>query len=157
MEYYSKLSLFAQIIYGPIIGLVKLRIIWMLQRIFCTPKFRLAAYGIMAIAAAWIAMPILVAILVCRPVAYNWDKSVPGGHCGNKALTYACVSVVDLISDALIVVLPMRAVFNLQVRTAHKIALAGIFAFGTVYVDNCFPTSSLIPHPSCTASVYGVF
>ncbi|TDZ67836.1 Satratoxin biosynthesis SC1 cluster protein 4 [Colletotrichum trifolii] len=132
IQRYSKLSFFAQIIYGPVIGLVKLSIILMLRRIFFTSKFRFACYAVMIVAVAWTAMPVLVAILVCRPLEFTWNRNVPGGHCGNKTLAYALVGVVDLISDALILALPMRMVYKLRISRAHKIALAGIFGFGTV-------------------------
>ncbi|TEA15484.1 Satratoxin biosynthesis SC1 cluster protein 4 [Colletotrichum sidae] len=132
IQQHSKLSFFAQIIYGPVIGLVKLSIILMLRRIFFTSRFRSACYAVMIVAVAWTAMPVLVAILVCRPLEFNWNRNVPGGHCGNKTLAYALVGVVDLISDALILALPMRMVYKLRISRAHKIALAGIFGFGTV-------------------------
>jgi hypothetical protein len=112
--------------------LVKLSIIFMLKRIFITSNFRIASYAVMAVAMAWMAMPILVALVVCRPLEYNWNRKVPGGQCGNKTLAYALVGVVDLVSDLLILALPMRMVYRLRIARAHKIALAGIFGFGTM-------------------------
>ncbi|KAK8130954.1 Satratoxin biosynthesis SC1 cluster protein 4 [Apiospora sp. TS-2023a] len=129
---YSKLSFFAQIIYGPVIGCVKLSILFMLKRIFFTRGFRIAAYLAMFFAFCWTLMPILAALLVCSPVEFNWNKKVPGGRCGDKQVTYALVGVVDLVSDLLILVLPMRMVFKLQIKTAHKVAIASIFGFSVI-------------------------
>ncbi|KAL0933237.1 uncharacterized protein CTRU02_212200 [Colletotrichum truncatum] len=135
VERYSKLSFFAQIIYGPVVGLVKLSIIFMLRRVFFTKRFRIACYVVMGVAVAWMTMPILVALLVCRPLEFNWNRQLPHGQCGNKTLAYALVGVVDLISDALILALPMRMVYQLRVSRPHKIALAGIFGLGTMCVN----------------------
>lgn len=77
-------------------------------------------------------MPILVALLVCQPVAYNWNTSVSGGHCGNKSVAYALVSAFDLFTDSLIIALPIGMIFRLQMKTLHKIALAAIFGFGAM-------------------------
>ncbi|KAK7943180.1 Satratoxin biosynthesis SC1 cluster protein 4 [Apiospora aurea] len=129
---YSKLSFFAQIIYGPVIGCVKLSILSMLKRVFFTRGFRIATYFVMFVAFCWMLMPILVALLVCSPIEFNWNRRAPGGRCGNKQIAYALVGVVDLVSDLLILALPMRMVFKLQIKTAHKVALASIFGFSVI-------------------------
>ncbi|KAK8053491.1 hypothetical protein PG996_012792 [Apiospora saccharicola] len=129
---YSKLSFFAQIIYGPVIGCVKLSILFMLKRIFFTRGFRIAAYFAVFFALCWTLMPILAALLVCSPIEFSWNKKAPGGKCGDKQVAYALVGVVDLISDLLILALPMRMVFNLQIKTAHKVAIASIFGFSVI-------------------------
>ncbi|KAK8015006.1 integral membrane protein [Apiospora arundinis] len=129
---YSKLSFFAQIIYGPVIGCVKFSILFMLKRIFFTHGFRIATYFVMFFAFCWTLMPILVALLVCSPIEFNWNKKAPGGQCGDKQLAYALVGVVDLVSDFLILALPMRMVFKLQIKTAHKVAIASIFGFSII-------------------------
>lgn len=129
---YSKLSFFAQIIYGPVIGCVKFSILFMLKRIFFTRDFRIAAYFAMSFAFCWTLMPILVALLVCTPIEFNWDKKAPGGRCGDKQVAYALVGVVDLMSDLLILALPIRMVFNLKIKTARKVAIASIFGFSII-------------------------
>ncbi|KAK8044927.1 hypothetical protein PG993_004951 [Apiospora rasikravindrae] len=129
---YSKLSFFAQIIYSPVIGCVRLSILFMLKRIFFTRGFCIATYFIMFFAFCWMLMPILVALLVCSPIEFNWNKKAPGGQCGNKQIAYALVGAVDLVSDLLILALPMRMVFKLQIKTAHKFAVASIFGFSII-------------------------
>lgn len=40
---------------------------------------------------------------LCRPFAYNWNKSIPGGKCGNLNSAYIAIAALDIIGDAMIV------------------------------------------------------
>lgn len=50
-------------------------------------------------------------------------------------MAYTSVSAVDLVTDTCILALPMKLVFSLRINIGHKIALAGIFGFGVMYVS----------------------
>lgn len=49
-----------------------------------------------------------------------------------KVLAYSSVSVMDLVTDFCILVLPMPMLLNLRMKVAHKIALTSVFAAGAM-------------------------
>lgn len=78
-------------------------------------------------------MTVLIGFLICRPIAKNWDPTA-AGHCGNRMAGYTAVSVVNVVIDCLMLVLPLPMVFRLQVKPGYKWALCGIFGIGLVTI-----------------------
>lgn len=78
-------------------------------------------------------MTVLIGFLICRPVQKNWDPTSPG-VCGDRIAGYTAVSVVNVIVDILMLVLPLPMVFRLQVKQGYKVGLFSIFGIGIVTV-----------------------
>lgn len=129
--HYFRISLATQVLYAAALGFVKLSITWMLQRIFFghSTNFRLFAWIAMALSVCWALYTALIGFLICQPVQMAWDPSVRG-ICGNHTTAYSAVAIFDIITDIIIVGLPIKFVAQLQVRRAHKIALYGVFCAG---------------------------
>ncbi|OCK85403.1 hypothetical protein K432DRAFT_318302 [Lepidopterella palustris CBS 459.81] len=125
-----KLSLASQFLYAVALGLVKCSICLMLARIFFIRPFVIAARAAMVLAACWAVMTFMIGLLICRPLRMNWDPTTPGGKCGNENAAFAAVGVVDLITDTVILVLPIPMVLRLQIPQANKIGLICIFGAG---------------------------
>lgn len=70
------------------------------------------------------------AVLLCRPLAYTWNKSVPNGNCGNTTLAYEAVGILNLLTDLAIIILPMPLLWSLNLPAAKKLALTAIFGVG---------------------------
>ena len=75
------------------------------------------------------------AVVLCRPIAYTWDKSIDG-TCGNATQAYEAVGIINLITDLAIIILPMPLLWQLQLPLAKKVALTAIFGIGIVYVSS---------------------
>lgn len=73
-------------------------------------------------------MTILIGAVLCRPFAYNWDKTIPGGKCGAQDPAYIAIAALDIVGDAAIIALPMPIVWKLRVNISTKIALSLVFA-----------------------------
>lgn len=64
--------------------------------------------------AYWISVFLEIFIL-CTPVEFNWDKSIPGGHCDGDNITYLVAGITNLTIDVFIVALPMPMLFRLRI------------------------------------------
>lgn len=84
----------------------------------------------MAFVIAWSVMVFLMAFLLCRPLAFNWDKTLPGGHCAKEPGPFIATGVLDLVIDIMVLLLPLPLIWNLQVSLANKVALFSIFGVG---------------------------
>ncbi|KAJ5116245.1 hypothetical protein N7456_000593 [Penicillium angulare] len=99
-------------------------------RIFGTNNsFRIQVAITMTIVWVWSASVILETFLLCRPLKYNWDTSI-SGVCGNRNATYVVAGTMNLITDLMIMALPMPHILKLQLGTAKKIALCSVFSIG---------------------------
>ncbi|RYP16392.1 hypothetical protein DL765_005172 [Monosporascus sp. GIB2] len=68
--------------------------------------------------------------LACFPHEKIWDKTIPGGHCLNERLLIVVVTVINAVSDLIILVLPQRVIWNLQMSLPKKLATSLVFAVG---------------------------
>ena len=99
-------------------------------RIFGTKQsFRISVFIVMAIVWAWSVSVILETFLLCRPLAYNWDTTIRG-TCGNRNATYVVAGTMNLITDLLVMALPVPHIWKLQLNVAKKVALSSVFCLG---------------------------
>ncbi|KAL0932859.1 uncharacterized protein CTRU02_211822 [Colletotrichum truncatum] len=134
IEKLMKFGYASQVVYALSLGSLKISICWMLQRIFFVKPFKIAAWATMGLSTAWMLMTILIGLLICRPIAMQWDPTIPGGVCGDQVTAFAAVGVVDLIVDVIIFALPIPMVLKLQISKAHRVALMSIFGAGILTI-----------------------
>lgn len=70
------------------------------------------------------------AIFQCSPVQYAWDKTIEGGSCFDQQAFYRYVSPPNILTDVLILVMPLPFVWKLHTRMTQKLALTGVFLLG---------------------------
>jgi hypothetical protein len=126
---FSQTTFAAQVLYALALGFTKNSLACMLKRIFFTQSYAWIAYLIISLNVAWMLQTILTGILICRPITMNWDPTARG-QCGNQTLAFAAVSIVDIVTDMAIIILPLRMVASLQMKKTYKVALICVFGFG---------------------------
>ena len=85
---------------------------------------------------------ILEAFLLCRPVAYNWDKSVRG-TCGFEGLAFLLQGTMNLIIDFGVIIMPIPMLWRLQMPFPKKVGIAAMFSVGVLYV---LSVNTLVQH-----------
>ncbi|KAJ6134358.1 hypothetical protein N7523_000680 [Penicillium sp. IBT 18751x] len=117
-------------LYGIVLGLIKSSIMLFYLRIFGTKKSsRISILVTMTIVWMWAVSVILETFLLCRPLAYNWDTSI-AGTCGNRNATYVVAGTLNLVTDLMVMALPIPHIWKLQLSLSKKIALCGVFSVG---------------------------
>ncbi|KAJ5738593.1 hypothetical protein N7493_001748 [Penicillium malachiteum] len=117
-------------LYGIVLALVKTSIMAFYIRIFGSNRsFRIQVAITMTIVWMWTASVILETFLLCRPLKYNWDTSI-SGVCGDRNAAYVVAGTMNLITDLMVMALPMPHIWKLQLGTAKKVALSGVFSIG---------------------------
>lgn len=76
---------------------------------------------------------------LCRPFEFNWNKNIPG-HCADTNPAYEAVGVINLITDLTIVILPMPALWGLQIPAGRKVALTFMFGVGALVNPHLSPS-----------------
>ncbi|MCJ1427873.1 hypothetical protein MMC29_005779 [Sticta canariensis] len=132
------------------VGLVKLGILLSYLRIFNAKEDRVATRIMMGVAMCWMLSAVLGAFLQCRPFSYIWNQHQEG-NCTARVRFWVAIGVSHLVIDILILLLPVRMVWKLQVSRNTKIVLICIisgFRLRTLYeMDGSDPSYHLpIPH-----------
>ncbi|KAI0601485.1 hypothetical protein F4775DRAFT_582067 [Biscogniauxia sp. FL1348] len=129
---YLKLFIPAQLLWAGANTSVKFSILSLYTTIFPSKKFGYLCYGTMALSLAYFISVLLQTFVLCKPVQYSWDKSIPGGHCHEINTSYLAAGITNLVIDAFIVGLPMPMFFGLQMSLSKKLSIAGMFSLGAV-------------------------
>ncbi|KGO63860.1 hypothetical protein PITC_054860 [Penicillium italicum] len=117
---------------GPITKLLQLIIplqfLWVLSLSF---TWAVRVWWItMGVIIAWTIGTILAGCLICRPFAFNWDQTIPGGSCGNQVTSFTVTGVINLLTDVVVLVTPMPLLYKLQMARYKKVTFITIFGLG---------------------------
>ncbi|KAI0424683.1 hypothetical protein F5Y09DRAFT_335560 [Xylaria sp. FL1042] len=131
LQTYLKLATPGIILWAAANTCVKLSILSLYTTLFPSRKFHHVCHGTMVISVAFAIVVFLEAFLLCTPVQFNWDKSIPGGVC-NQSVAFLSSGIINLVIDAFIVILPIPILFKLQMPSAKKLGVAVMFSLGAV-------------------------
>ncbi|KAI0433463.1 hypothetical protein F5Y09DRAFT_298977 [Xylaria sp. FL1042] len=87
----------------------------------------------MGISLAYFISVIHEAFVLCKPVQYNWDKSIPGERT-NQHLAFLLAGITNLLVDTLIVALPMPKLFGLHMSLSKRLSIAAMFGLRAVII-----------------------
>lgn len=120
-----------EITYSLSLAAVKTGILSFYLRLFGSRSyFRKLAYAIMVVVVLWLLSIILETFLLCRPFARNWDLTIDRGTCGDRPTVYFSAGVLNIITDFMVLVLPIYEVWRLQLNKQRKWGLIIMFSFG---------------------------
>ncbi|KAJ5473525.1 hypothetical protein N7475_003091 [Penicillium sp. IBT 31633x] len=100
-------------------------------RIFSVRTFRILAYICGAIVLGHGIGVLFAAIFQCSPIEYTWDSNITG-TCFDQQAFYRFVSPPNILTDVLILVMPLPYVWKLHTSLGHKLALSGVFLLGSL-------------------------
>lgn len=128
----ARAFLATEILWVAPIPMIKISILLLYMRIFGRLRyFKVIAYIIGIFSICWAIMAIMVASLQCRPIQYIWDKSIEG-TCIDTTLFFKLGSAPNVLTDFVLLVLPLPAVWSLQTTTAQKLSLTATFLLGSL-------------------------
>ncbi|CAG8904028.1 unnamed protein product [Penicillium egyptiacum] len=108
----------------------KMAVLLFYLRIFTTRKFQILVYIVGSLVLALGVSVLLENFLQCQPLAYMWDRSIPGGKCIHPVDAYRIFAPVNVLTGVLILVMPIPAVWKLHAPRAQKLAVTGVFLLG---------------------------
>ncbi|RLL97479.1 hypothetical protein CFD26_106816 [Aspergillus turcosus] len=126
-----KLYFVAQILYKINIGLTKISILLLYIRLFVHRWFLTTCWVWIAIVVSFTVGTVFSSIFQCTPVQWAFDKSLPGrGTCINMTAFWYANAAFNILSDLVLIALPVPVVLKLQLPRKSKVAICGIFGLG---------------------------
>lgn len=133
----------AQWINLPLLGVIKFSCLLSYWRIFKpNQKIRWALQASMTLlVCAYVGM-FFASLFECWPLATNWEPAISRGHCLKPKGGVPYVSgTINVVSDIVVLVLPIPAIWSLKMDLRRKLRLVAIFSVGTLYVVHRLETS----------------
>ncbi|ROW04910.1 hypothetical protein VPNG_07044 [Cytospora leucostoma] len=131
----------ASIHYGITICIAKLAVLLLYRRVFSPYRWSPFDIGVISLIILLVLFYIatnLTKIWECIPREKIWDTSIPG-HCIDTPMLLNVSGLFNTITDFIIVFLPVRAVWNLNMKLKNKVMVVLAFTFGL-----CAPAFSLM-------------
>lgn len=69
-------------------------------------------------------------VFTCNPVRAQWDITITDAVCLDRRATYLGASVVNVITDVVLLALPLPYIWNLNSPSFQRLVLVGMFSLG---------------------------
>ncbi len=127
----AQLLLVDQLVWVIAMTVIRLSILTLYMHIFSAhDRLRLACYIMMVVSLLWGISIFILLVLDCQPLAFNWDKTIPGGYCSNIQAAYLSAHVTNFAIDSSIAFLPAPVLWRLQMPTKRKLVIIFLFSLG---------------------------
>lgn len=127
---FFKLLYATQVLYHANLLFIKLTLLFQYYRlVYLIDEYKIPYMAIMAISVLWALISICLLAFSCAPIAAFWDKTIPNFTCNFS--TGLVASVGNIVTDFVILILPIPVVLQLNMGTAQKVATLGIFGVGS--------------------------
>ncbi|KAL8756519.1 MAG: hypothetical protein Q9199_002883 [Rusavskia elegans] len=124
----------AAILYPPTIFFVKLAILLQYLRLLApnisvNRTMFISARVIIVVTLLYYITSMSITIFACSPREKFWNR-LKEGHCLNNNLGVFITSLFNIVSDIIILVLPAKTVWSLQIPRSKRIRIVALFATG---------------------------
>lgn len=127
-------SVFAgEILYAPIIGVVKISTLLLFGRIFPGQTFKHMLWAVGLFISTYSAVMVTTMIFQCRPLNRVWDPTIKA-DCIDISKVWIVMASLNVLTDFLLFCLPLPQLWKLQMRRETKLQLIGIFSIGSLFV-----------------------
>ncbi|KAI0156723.1 hypothetical protein GGR52DRAFT_577276 [Hypoxylon sp. FL1284] len=119
-----------QVFWGVTLALCRISIIHLFTKIFVVQSFVMIARATYVLIILWALAAVFSAFLICQPFEYTWNKSIEGGTCGNFMLSWIATGILNMVSDLIILIMPMPYLMGLELALPKRLILTATFGIG---------------------------
>ncbi|KAK1639321.1 hypothetical protein BDP81DRAFT_312793 [Colletotrichum phormii] len=128
-----KLLVVYEFIFATCISTIKLSVMFFYLRVFVNPGLRTATKFAMGFVMVWTTANILQVFLICHPFEATYNPAVPG-KCGNQIASFIVIGAFNVITNVMILALPISTVWALKMSTPAKLGIIAVFSIGLIVV-----------------------
>jgi hypothetical protein len=72
-------------------------------------------------------------LFACRPISASWDPTLfLTAVCINRGAIYIATAVIGVVTDFLVIILPVPTIWGLHMHMKQKLGLLGVFGVGSM-------------------------
>jgi hypothetical protein len=144
-EHYKGIVI-TEVMYPAAVAFPKLLVVFMYLHILTNRYERMVAKLLAGvILATWLSYS-LATVFQCSPIPFSWNKTLPNGRCFNVRVYLNSSSAPNIFSDLVVLVLPLRTVWGLNISIGRRVGVLMIFLMGGVYVYRSFFACAVEQH-----------
>ncbi|KAG7001537.1 hypothetical protein FocnCong_v011277 [Fusarium oxysporum f. sp. conglutinans] len=128
--------------------LIKLTFLFQYYRLLAIQQMKTVYKVAILIVSGWALAQLFISIFACWPVQGFWDKTVEARCIPNQPQWYINAAG-NILTDVIVLLLPLPAIRSLRLPRNQKLILAGIFSLGFLSVLNLL-SSTVIANSSST-------
>jgi len=122
-----------QILYKIGVACTKTSLLLLYNHVFMGRKFQIGVWITIFVVVASAVSTSLATVFQCTPIAKAWDASMPG-HCIYVGGVWYASSAIAILTDVMIIALPISQLPALKLPRGQKIALAFLFSLGAFII-----------------------
>lgn len=130
--------LVSEVIYIWHMAWTKLSVLLMYYRVFHVPHFKRLVVAVACLVFVWVITATFLFIFICVPTQKLWKPELPG-HCISEMGVWVANGSSTILSDVVILLLPIPQIWKLNTVRSEKIGLTLVFGLGFLYVFPPFP------------------
>ncbi|PNS18872.1 hypothetical protein CAC42_5411 [Sphaceloma murrayae] len=115
--------------YNAALTCTKFSLLFQYRRIFVTPRFQIAVKIMITILVIYGLWTFLGCIFICWPISFFWTHS-GNGKCIPTWPLFIGNTVMNILTDFMVILSPMPVLTNLHLPRRQKLALMAVFAVG---------------------------
>ena len=132
LEQFLTLMSVVFLLYPLIMAIAKASILCFYIRLFGINRtFRYCCYALLASIAGWAIAVFFVTLFMCGvPISNAWNFAAPSRTCINQSLFFVSTTALDAFFGVLVLVIPLKPIWGLQLSTKKKWAISGALLWG---------------------------
>lgn len=130
---YLQLQTAVEFLYVVAVTCPKLTMLFLYLKVFSNTTHKImrrVTWGLIIIVILqWLAVGVIVWLAICRPFRFKWEKTIDG-KCGDLIASYRYFSIPNILTDILILMLPVSTIWRMQVSKVQKVGIFFTFITG---------------------------
>jgi len=119
------------VLYFAAVNIPKIAILILYGRLFPNRSTRIIIKALLVVLISLTISNVVADLAACRPFKANWETNLPGARCIDKEAFFIWGSIPNIITDVVMLVLPMPMVWKLHTSKRIKLGLTITFAVGS--------------------------
>ncbi|EPE32025.1 plasma membrane protein Pth11-like protein [Glarea lozoyensis ATCC 20868] len=117
-------------------GTIKLSVLLFYRRIFRGRSFNITSWIMIGVTICWTLGFLFTYIFECRTKFWAFWSTLDDllTHCLNDVFFQKVLAITDVVTDVLILSIPIPCIWKLQLNTERKLGICGIFLLGSLVV-----------------------
>ncbi|KAJ4352940.1 hypothetical protein N0V95_003793 [Ascochyta clinopodiicola] len=127
---------FGEIFYVLALGVSKISILCFYLRVFPQKDFRALIYGAIGLSVAYTVAFFFATTFQCTPISYAWTQwdGLHMGTCNDIHLQGWIAAGINIVLDALVMVLPLKHLAGLNMNLKKKLMVIAMFSVGIIVI-----------------------
>ncbi|KAL3418571.1 integral membrane protein [Phlyctema vagabunda] len=131
LKYVLNITYAIQILYPWSLGLAKISVLAFYLRLFPSDNFRIVCKVAIGVMVCFILSISLTMAFACNPISWGWKLgNVP--YCIDKEAVQYAASVLNLVTDLVILCLPMKYLWHLSLNKKKRVMVITLFSLGSM-------------------------